>query len=68
MTLIAEVDEFACAAHGDCALAAPGVFTIEDIAVVTGPGNDEEILGAARACPAGAITVIDKDTGEQVYP
>ena len=36
MTLTAHVDEFACAAHGDCALVAPGVFTIEDIAVVTG--------------------------------
>ena len=58
MTLIPHVDEFACAAHGDCALAAPGVFTVEDIAIVT----------AARACPAGAITVTDKDTGEQIYP
>lgn len=68
MTLIPQVDEFACAAHGDCALAAPGVFTIDDIAIVTGEGTDEEILAAARACPAGAITVIDEETGEQVYP
>ena len=68
MTLIPQVDEFACAAHGDCALAAPGVFTIDDIAAVTGQATDEQILAAARACPAGAITVIDQDTGEQVYP
>ena len=68
MTLIAHVDEFACAAHGDCALAAPGVFTIEDIAVVTGEGSDAETLAAARDCPAAAITVIDKDTGETIYP
>jgi len=68
MTLIPHVDEFACAAHGDCALAAPGVFTVDDIAVVTGEGSDGEILAAARACPAGAITVIDKDTGETIYP
>jgi ferredoxin len=68
MTVIPHVDELACAAHGDCALVAPGVFTVEDIAIVTGEGSDETILAAARACPAGAITVTDKDTGEQVYP
>lgn len=68
MTLIAHVDEFACAAHGDCALVAPSVFTIEEVAVVTGHGSDQAILAAARACPAGAITVTDADSGEPVYP
>jgi ferredoxin len=68
MTLKAHVDEFACAAHGDCALVAPGVFTIEDIAVVTGEGSDEAVLAAARACPAGAITVTEASTGDTVYP
>lgn len=68
MTLTPHVDELACAAHGDCALIAPDVFTIEDVAVVTGEGTDDAILAAARACPAGAITVTDADTGDQVYP
>jgi ferredoxin len=68
MTLIPAVDEFACAAHGDCALAAPDVFTVEDIAVVTGNGTDDAILAAARACPAGAITVTDAETGRHVNP
>jgi ferredoxin len=68
MTLTAHVDEFACAAHGDCALVAPDVFTIEDIAVVTGVGSDEATLAAARACPAGAVAVTDATTGAQVYP
>jgi ferredoxin len=68
MTLISSVDEFACAVHGDCVLVAPGVFAVDDIAVVTGEGSEEEILAAARACPAGAITVIDKDSGERIYP
>ena len=68
MTLTAQVDEFACAAHGDCALVAPSVFTIDDIAVVTGHGSDEAIIAAARACPAGAITVTDTETGHQTYP
>jgi ferredoxin len=68
MTLIPQVDDLACAAHGDCALAARSVFTVDDIAVVTGEGTDDEVLAAARACPAGAITVTDRETGEQVYP
>jgi ferredoxin len=68
MTLIPQVDEYACAAHGDCALAAPDTFTVDDVATVTGRGTDDEILAAARACPAGAIIVIDEETGEQVYP
>jgi ferredoxin len=68
MTLTPHVDELACAAHGDCALIAPDVFTIEEIAIVTGEGTDDAILAAARACPAGAITVTDAATGDQVYP
>ena len=68
MTLTPHIDELACAAHGDCALAAPEVFTVDDIAVVTGKGSDEAILKAAQACPAGAIIVTDEQTGEQIYP
>jgi ferredoxin len=68
MTLTAHIDEYACAAHGDCALEAPDAFTVEDIAVVSGTASDEALLRAARACPAGAITLTDAATGDQVYP
>lgn len=68
MTLIAHIDDYACAAHGDCAREAPEAFTVEDIAIVTGTASDEAMLRAARACPAGAITLTDADTGEEVYP
>ena len=68
MTLIPQIDELACAAHGDCALVAPEVFAVEAVATVIGAGTDEAVLAAARACPAGAITVIDPDTGNAVYP
>jgi ferredoxin len=68
MTLTPRIDEVACLAHGDCALVAPEVFRVDDIAVVVGRGSDEAVLEAARACPAGAITVTDAETGEQVYP
>jgi ferredoxin len=68
MTLTPHIDDLACLAHGDCALVAPGVFTIEDVAIVTGAGSDQQILAAARSCPAGAIVVTDHETGEQIYP
>ena len=68
MTLKALIDETACSGHGDCVAVAPGVFALEDTAVVIGEGSDELILAAAESCPALAITVIDADTGETVYP
>lgn len=63
-----EIDEGACAAHGDCVATAPGVFALEETAVVVGDGPDELVLRAAEACPALAITVIDDETGETVFP
>lgn len=68
MTLIPRIDEGACAAHGDCVDVASGVFALDDVAVVIGDGAPELILEAARACPSSAITVVDTDTGEPVYP
>jgi ferredoxin len=68
MTLVPHIDELACAAHGDCALVAPAVFTVEDIAVVTGKGSDKEVMEAARSCPSSAIIVVDEETGRQEYP
>lgn len=68
MSYVIEVDEGACAAHGDCAVVAPDVFRIEDIAVVVGTAPDEVILRAAEACPSVAILVFDDETGAQVFP
>jgi len=68
MTLTPHIDELACAAHGDCAVIAPDVFAVEDIAVVIGRGDDEMLREAARACPAGAIVLTDDATGVQVHP
>jgi ferredoxin len=66
MTLLPRVDEYACCGHGDCAAIAPGVFRVDETAVVIGPGPDELVLEAARACPAMAIEVVDAETGEPV--
>lgn len=65
---VPRVDEYACAGHGDCALVAPAVFRVDEIAEVIADGAPDEILEAARICPAGAITVVNADTGDQVYP
>jgi ferredoxin len=68
MKPVAKIDEFACSAHGDCAAIAPGVFRIDDIAVVVGDADLDMLVKAAEACPAGAISVVDADTGEELFP
>lgn len=68
MTLLPTVDLLACSAHGDCAVIAPGIFRVDDTAVVIAPGPPDLVMRAAEACPAVAITVVDDATGEQVYP
>jgi ferredoxin len=67
MSLIPKIDEYACAGHGDCAVVAPDIFDVQDIAVVIGTGPDDVIMEAARACPSTAIAVYD-DSGAQLYP
>ena len=68
MPYVVRIDETACAAHGDCAMIAPDVFRVDEVAKVVGRGDDGLLLEAAEACPSAAITVIDGDTGEQIYP
>ena len=68
MTLVAVIDVNACSAHGDCVEIAPEIFRLDDVAVVIGTGPDELMLAAAEACPSSAISIIDADTREQVYP
>jgi ferredoxin len=61
------VDESMCSGHGDCALIAPEVFAVDEIASVIGDGPDELLLEAAGACPALAITLFDEG-GAVVFP
>jgi ferredoxin len=68
MSYVAEIDEQACAAHGDCEAIAPEIFRLDDVAVVVGDGPDELMLEAARACPSVAIRITDRETGAQIYP
>jgi ferredoxin len=68
MSYSVEIDERACAAHGDCVDIAPDVFTLDDVAQVIGEGTDELLLAAAEACPSTAIRIVDAQTDEQIYP
>ncbi|MFF4534896.1 ferredoxin [Streptomyces aureus] len=62
------IDRDVCIGAGQCALAAPGVFTQDDdgfseVLPDSGEGERDPMLRvAARACPVGAITVTEHAT------
>jgi ferredoxin len=68
MNYLPVVNEAACAGHGDCVDIAPDVFIHGDVAMVLDPGTRELMVKAAEACPAAAISVIDQDSAETVFP
>jgi ferredoxin len=68
MAAIPVIDESACIAHAECEEMAPDAFRVEDAAVVIGTAPIEQLIAIGEACPTGAISVIDEQTGEQLYP
>ena len=70
MRPMAQIDERACAAHGDCLDVAPNAFALsdDDVAIAIGSAPEDVLVRAAEACPSVAISVVDADTGEQLYP
>lgn len=64
----AVVDPAECSAHGDCVEVAPTVFRLDDTAVVIGTDTPELMIEAAESCPAVAISIVDEETGETVFP
>jgi len=68
MTLVALIDPNVCAAHGVCEDVAPEIFRVDEVAVVIGPGPDELMIAAAAQCPTSAIRLVERETGEQIYP
>jgi ferredoxin len=68
MSYVPTIDPNACSAHGDCVDIAPDVFALEETATVIGEGPDDLILEAAEMCPSLAITVVDSETAETVFP
>jgi ferredoxin len=68
MTYMVEIDESACAAHGDCVDIAPEVFELGEVAQVIGTGPDDVLMAAAEACPSTAIRIIDAQSSVLIYP
>jgi ferredoxin len=70
MKPMAQIDERACAAHGDCLDIAPTAIALndDDVAIAIGTAPEDLLVRAAEACPSVAISVIDADSGEQLYP
>jgi curved DNA-binding protein CbpA len=70
------VEPSLCMAFGSCETLAPKVFVVEKnkrinpkaiVESETG-ANLETILAAAQTCPTKAIKIVDRYTGEQIYP
>ncbi len=65
MRLDIDIDKDVCIGAGQCALAAPGVFTQDDDGFSTllpgreDGGGDPMVREAARSCPVSAITVAE---------
>jgi curved DNA-binding protein CbpA len=70
------VEPSLCMAFGSCETLAPKVFVVEKNKIFNPKAKvisevDEDldvILAAAQTCPTKAILIIDRDTGEYVYP
>lgn len=70
------IEDSLCLAFGSCETLAPKVFVLEKnkrinpkVRVESETGaNFESILAAAQTCPTKAIKIIDRYTGEQIYP
>lgn len=70
--LFTTVNKARCVMSGDCMENAPSVFQMDEEGkseVFDQSGAaDEVIIAAARSCPVKAITVVDQQTGTQLFP
>ena len=70
--LTISVDHNLCVGNSMCEVSAPKVFYMNDDrqSEVADPNADteENIMEAAESCPVSAITVVDADTGETLFP
>ena len=70
--LIVSVDHNLCVGNSMCETLAPKVFVLNDDrqseAVNPDGDTEENILEAAENCPVSAISVVDAETGEKLFP
>lgn len=69
MTYWATVDKGVCISSGKCVADAPEAFVFDDDEIAEAvdghPGlSDDALVELARACPSGAIRVVDADGTE----
>jgi ferredoxin len=66
------VDHSVCVGNAACIATASAVFALDEAmqsTVVDPEGAPAElILEAAETCPVSAITVVDTETGDQLFP
>ncbi len=66
------VDHDICVGNAMCETYAPKVFVLNDDRQSTVADSNadtfENIMEAAQDCPVSAITVIDDETGETLFP
>jgi curved DNA-binding protein CbpA len=70
------VEPTLCMAFGSCEILAPNVFAVEKDKMINPKARVESetsddfetIVAAAQTCPTKAIIIIDRYTGEQIYP
>jgi ferredoxin len=67
-----EIDRNLCIGASSCVALAGNTFTLDEnnkILISEGDWDtDELILAAAQSCPVFAIKIIDKETGNQIFP
>jgi ferredoxin len=66
------VDHSVCMGNGQCVFLAPEVFrhneNLQSEIIDPAGAPEEQVLKAARACPTGAITIANAETGERLFP
>jgi ferredoxin len=59
------IDRDVCFGSGECVLAAPGVFELDDVGIARIRGDaaalsDDDAQRIAANCPSGALQVVDR--------
>lgn len=64
------IDPRVCVGTSNCAEAGPAAYEMDENASPHLGTNPDEaaVIAGAEACPVGAITVVETQTGKQVYP
>ena len=67
-----ELNQSKCQAYGKCTATAPALFGLDDNRKVRLVGNsettDDVVVKAAQGCPYRVITVVDAESGGQIFP